>query len=206
MRQNRKHLVRKPGFGSIRRQQHHVCTRCHTDFRRIRGSSAWSEMENEIYQLHFQTCHNQPAPQSSKRALKMSHSRPEAHEWLCVTTPATRKATAAQRRPRVLQVLLKALCTAPATRKETTAQRRPRVLQDLLKALCTTPATRKETTAQRRPRVHQLLLQALFTAPARAPSPPARCVYRPATKGNRGPAAPTRPPHPPEGSVSWPAT
>ena len=121
MRQNRKHLVRKPGFGSIRRQQHHVCTRCHTDFRRIRGSSAWSEMENEIYQLHFQTCHNQPAPQSSKRSLKMSHLRPEAHERLCVTAPATRKATAAQRRcPRVPQLLLQALV------RGSLAGRRPR--------------------------------------------------------------------------------
>ena len=59
-------------------------------------------------------------------------SRPEASVYCACQ--ATRKATAAQRRPRVPQVLLKALCTGPAKRKAGAAQRR--VPQVLLQALC----------------------------------------------------------------------
>ena len=76
-------------------------------------------------------------------------------EALC-TAPATRKAAAAQRRPRAPQLDQEALCTAPATRKAAAAQRRPRAPQLDQEALFTAPATRKAAATQRRPRAPQL--------------------------------------------------
>ena len=65
-----------------------------------------------------------------------------SQETLC-TAPATRKAAAAQRRPRASQLRLPALCSAPATRKAPAAQRRPRAPQLLQEALCTALARQK---------------------------------------------------------------
>ena len=113
-------------------------------------SDAYADLS--AYQWPFQTCHNQPAPQSSKRSLKMSHLRPGSVYCAC-HTKGGRPSGDRQVRPsgdrasRVPQVLLQALCTAPATRKARAAQRRPRVPQVVLKALRIAPATRKARTA-----------------------------------------------------------
>ena len=149
--------------------------------------------------------------------------------FLC-TAPATRKAAAAQRRPRAPQLLQEALCTAPATRNAArklymycachekgsrgpaTATRpaAPRGgsvhcachAKRSQEALCTAPATRKAAAAQRRPRAPQLLQEALCTAPATRNA--ARKLYMYCAcheKGSRGPAAATRPAAPRGGSV-----
>ena len=141
------------------------------------------------------------APPGSSVYLRLSHERQprpsgdharrSSSRRLCAT-PATRKAAAAQQRPRAPQLLLEALCTAPATRKAAAAhcgharlissrrlcvlrlphERQPRpsgghaTPQLVQEALCTAPTTRKVAAAQRRPHAQQFLQEALCTAPA----------------------------------------